>query len=168
MKNILFILCAVMFLMFISDYVISEDLIPADAIRIRVIASSNDKKDQELKMMVKEDLEKYLYSKLKDVRSVDKADIVIKNSLDDIDHIVGKYTNNYDVNYGLNYFPSKEYKGITYKEGEYQSLVVTLNEGLGNNWWCVLFPPLCMLEAEESTDVEYRSFVSEMISKYIG
>lgn len=168
MKNILFILCAVMFLMFISDYVISEDLIPADAIRIRVIASSNDKKDQELKMMVKEDLEKYLYSKLKDVRSVDKADIVIKNSLDDIEHIVGKYTNNYDVNYGLNYFPSKEYKGITYKEGEYQSLVVTLNEGLGNNWWCVLFPPLCMLEAEESTDVEYSSFVSEMISKYIG
>ena len=66
----------------------------------------------------------------------------------------------------MNYFPSKEYKGIKYAAGEYQSLVVTLGNGLGDNWWCVLFPPLCLLEAEDSSDVEYHSFVADMIEKY--
>lgn len=68
--------------------------------------------------------------------------------------------------FGFNYFPSKKYKGITYKDGYYESLVVTLGEGKGDNWWCVLFPPLCLLEAEESTDVEYKSYVKELIDKY--
>ena len=63
---------------------------------------------------------------------------------------------------------NQEYKGITYDEGEYQSLVVTLGNGLGNNWWCVLFPPLCLLEGEESTDVEYRSYVMDIVNKYIN
>ena len=70
-------------------------------------------------------------------------------------------------NLGLNYFPEKEFKGITYDEGYYESLVITIGEGKGDNWWCVLFPPLCMLEAEESTDVEYKSFVKEIVDKYI-
>ena len=63
----------------------------------------------------------------------------------------------FEINFGLNYFPKKEFKGITYDEGYYESVVVTLGEGLGDNWWCVLFPPLCMLEAEESTEVEYTT-----------
>ena len=45
--------------------------------------------------------------------------------------------------------------------------LVTIGEGAGDNWWCVLFPPLCLLEAEESTDVEYTSYVKELIEKYI-
>lgn len=168
MKNILFVIGAMVFLVFISDYITSEELIPVDAIRIRVIGSSNSEEDQKVKMEVKKELEKYLYIKLKDIRSIEEADKVIKGSLPDVNYIVSKYTNNYKVNYGLNYFPEKEYKGVKYKEGEYQSLLITLNEGLGNNWWCVLFPPLCTLEAEDSTEVEYRSFVAEMIEKYIG
>ena len=47
----------------------------------------------------------------------------------------------YKINYGTNYFPRKEYKGIVYEEGEYESLVVTLGNGLGENFWCILFPP---------------------------
>ena len=48
----------------------------------------------------------------------------------------------------------------------YESLVVTLGKGEGDNWWCVLFPPICMIEAEESTDVEYTTMVKEMMNKY--
>ena len=74
----------------------------------------------------------------------------------------------YKINYGMNYFPEKEYKGVTYEEGEYESLVITLGNGLGENFWCVLFPPLCLLEAdeEETEEVEYTSFVKEIIDKY--
>ena len=72
----------------------------------------------------------------------------------------------YSINFGLNYFPEKEYKGIVYEEGYYESLLITLGEGKGNNWWCVLFPPLCLLEAEENTEVEYTSLVGELLEKY--
>ena len=75
----------------------------------------------------------------------------------------------YTINYGMNYFPEKEYKGIKYEEGEYESLVITLGDGLGENFWCILFPPLCLLEAEETEkdEVEYTSFIQEIINKYL-
>ena len=57
--------------------------------------------------------------------------------------------------------------GKEYKEGEYNSLVITLGNGLGDNWWCVLFPPLCLLEGEESTEVEYHSYVVDTLNKYL-
>ena len=74
----------------------------------------------------------------------------------------------YEINYGVNYFPEKEYKGITYEEGNYESIVIKLGEGTGENFWCVLFPPLCLLEVEEKNndDIEYTSFIKEIIDKY--
>ena len=166
MKNFFYVLCAIIILVIISNVITKKNLIPEDAIRIRVIANSNSKEDQNLKKEVKAELENYLYKKLSKVKDVNTADKVIRNELPKVDNIVSKYTKNYDINYGMNYFPKKEYKSVTYEEGEYQSLVVTLGNGLGNNWWCVLFPPLCSLEGEESTDVEYHSYVVDMINKY--
>ena len=69
----------------------------------------------------------------------------------------------------MNYFPKKVYKGVTYEAGNYESLVITLGDGLGKNWWWVMFPPLCLLEAEETeetTEVEYKFFIKELIDKY--
>lgn len=168
MKNIFFIILPVVLLIAISNLISENKLIPEDAIRIRVIAQSNLDKDQEIKLKVKEELEDFLYPKLEYAKNISEADILIKSSLDGVDKIVNKYSNNFNINYGLNYFPKKEYKGITYEAGEYNSLVVTLGSGLGENWWCVLFPPLCQLEAKESTEVEYRSLVVDTINKYIS
>ena len=78
-----------------------------------------------------------------------------------------QYNEGFSINFGSNYFPETTYKGITYDDGYYESLVVTLGKGEGDNWWCVLFPPLCLLEAEEGTEVEYRSFVKEILDKYV-
>lgn len=168
MKNILYIFGAVVVLIMISNYVTKENIIPDDAIRVRVIANSNKEEDQALKQEIRQELETYLYEKLKNIKSVEDADRVIKDCIPEVKKIINKYTNNYEVNYGLNYFPEKEYKSVKYDAGEYQSLVVTLGNGLGDNWWCVLFPPLCLLEAEESTDVEYHSFVVDTINKYMN
>ena len=44
--------------------------------------------------------------------------------------------------------------------------MVTLGKGSGDNWWCVLFPPLCLMEAEESTDITYTSYIKEILKKY--
>lgn len=168
LKNILYIFGAVVVLIMISNYVTKENIIPDDAIRVRVIANSNKEEDQALKQEIRQELETYLYEKLKNIKSVEDADRVIKDCIPEVKKIINKYTNNYEVNYGLNYFPEKEYKSVKYDAGEYQSLVVTLGNGLGDNWWCVLFPPLCLLEANETNydDITYTSYIQELINKY--
>jgi stage II sporulation protein R len=113
-----------------------------------------------------------MYNLLKNATTVEEARKIISENLNNVennvDHVLHneKYNMPFTVNFGLNYFPKKEYKGTTYNEGYYESVVVTLGEGLGDNWWCVLFPPLCLIEAEESTEVEYTTMVKTIIDKY--
>lgn len=158
----------------IGNVLAKGDIIPDDAIRIRVIANSNSEHDQEIKLKVKEQIEYDMYNILKDTTDLEEARTLIKENLNDVENNVDtilqkeNYELPFTINFGLNYFPKKEFKGITYNEGYYESVVVTLGEGLGDNWWCVLFPPLCMLEAEETTttDVEYTTMVKTIIDKY--
>ena len=73
------------------------------------------------------------------------------------------YSSKFDINYGKNYFPEKTYRNITYPEGEYESLVVTIGNGQGKNFWCVLFPPLCLIDEDTES---YPSLIKEIINKY--
>ena len=158
----------------IGNMVIANDIIPDDAIRIRVIGNSNSEYDQEIKYKVKDIVEYDMYNLLKNTTDLEEARQLIKSNLDSVEDNIDKtlqkvkYELPFSINFGLNYFPKKEYKGIIYDEGYYESVVVTLGEGLGDNWWCVLFPPLCMLEVEETntTDVEYTTLVKDIIDKY--
>lgn len=153
----------------------SEVIIPKDSIRFRVIANSDSESDQLLKKKVVSNLNPNIINLLSSSSSLTDSRNNIENNLTLFDNIVkntlkeNNSTETYTINYGMNYFPEKEYKGTVYEEGEYESLVVTLGEGKGKNFWCVLFPPLCLLEAEDSTkttDVEYKSFIKEIIDKY--
>ena len=115
-----------------------------------------------------------MYYLLKDTLNINEARNIINNNLDKIDTKIDDLLNlkNYqighDINFGYNYFPEKEYKGITYEEGMYESLVVTLGEGKGDNWWCVMFPPFCLIEAHDNgtTNIEYKWLVKDLINKY--
>ncbi|MBR1376516.1 MAG: stage II sporulation protein R [Bacilli bacterium] len=145
-------------------------VIPKEAIRIRVIANSNSDDDQNIKYKVKDAVEDELYYLLKDTKDIDKARELINNDLDNLDKRVNKVllSNDYTINFGYNYFPEKEYKGIKYDAGMYESVVVTIGEGKGDNWWCVMFPPFCLIEAHDNntTDIEYRWLVKDLINKY--
>lgn len=150
-----------------------KKVLPEETIRLRVLANSNSIEDQRIKMEVAKKVKENLSEILNDVVDIKDARMKIINNLDEIEKDVkdtlqkNDTSLNYQVNFGKNYFPSKNYKGINYEEGNYESLLVSLNQGKGDNWWCVLFPPLCLLEAEESTEVEYKSFVKEIIDKYV-
>ena len=152
---------------------VGEIVIPEAAIRVRVIASSNSLYDQSMKMKVKEMIEKEISPLLVGVDNVEDARSIISSNIntleEDIEALFEKeeYNKSFIVNFGDNHFPEKDYRGVHYEEGEYESLVVTIGEGSGDNWWCVLFPPLCLLEAEESDvdDTEYQFFVVEMVEK---
>ena len=141
-----------------------------DMLRIRVIANSNSEHDQQIKNEISNNLKIKLYDLLKDENNIDNARKIINNNIDTLSEDIEKSLVNedysYNINYGLNYFPKKEYNGKTYKEGKYESLLVTLGKGEGNNWWCILFPPLCLVEAEESEEeVEYDFFFKNIIDK---
>lgn len=173
MKKTLFIIVLILTTYFlIGNVCASKNLIPKDAIRIRVIANSNSEYDQKIKMKVKTLLELNLYSKLKNISKKEDVSIIIKNNLINIEEEIQKlfikeqYDKTFNINYGYNYFPRKEFKGIVYEEGYYESLVVTVGSGKGDNWWCVLYPPLCMIQVNENDDVEYTTVVKEMLIKY--
>ena len=172
MKYVPYFIVVIVIYMMIGHFVSAKYTIPKEAIRVRVIAGSNDKYDQEVKMNVKDIVTSDMYYLMSNVDSIERARESITNNIPTLSKDIDKYLNeinyntNYDINFGYNYFPKKVYKGVEYKEGMYESLVVTLGKGEGDNWWCVLFPPICMIEAEESTDVEYTTMVKEMMNKY--
>ena len=172
MKYVPYFIVVIAIYMMIGHFVSAKYTIPKEAIRVRVIAGSNDKYDQEVKMNVKDIVTRDMYSIMSNVDNIERARESITNNIPTLSKDIDKYLNeinyntNYDINFGYNYFPKKVYKGVEYKEGMYESLVVTLGNGEGNNWWCVLFPPICMIEAEESTDVEYTTIVKEIMNKY--
>lgn len=174
MKKTLFIIVCILVVYYIIGAKAEASLkIPDEAIRFRVIANSNSKNDQDVKHIVKDEVQNYMSSILQNIDNIEVSRKIIIDNLDKIntkiDQVLIRENYNYpfEVNFGLNYFPSKEYKGLIYEDGYYESLVITLGNGEGDNWWCVLFPPLCLLEAEEGEEVEYTSFVKELLNKYV-
>ena len=144
-------------------------VIPEDSIRFRIISNSDNKIDIAKKIYLKNILEKYLFNLIKDSKSKEETNNVIVNNLENLNNIVNKNIENtsFEIKYGKNYFPSKIYNGVIYNEGIYDSLVITLGEGKGTNWWCLLFPPLCLLEDNETTNnVEYKFYVSRIINEF--
>ncbi len=145
--------------------------IPSTSIRMRVIAKSNSEKDQSDKKIVKDALEKKLYEVIGNNDNYEDIDQKLNQKKDEIDETIKQVLisndieNNFTSSYGYNYFPEKEFKGITYKSGNYKSYVVTLGEGKGENWWCVLYPPLCLVD-ESVDNYEYHSLINDMIQKY--
>lgn len=175
MRKIVIVLGVVMALFFMKYVKKEEVLIPNEAIRLRVIPNSNNVEDQTLKQSVRDNIQKEIYELLKNSTSIEEARTLIKDNIHNFEIIVDDTINEqnsletFKLNYGYHYFPQKTYKGITYDAGYYESLVITLGNGEGDNWWCVLFPPLCLLEADETKEqdeVEYKFFVEEILDKF--
>ena len=171
-KTIVIVLLIIITYMVIGNVFTNKIVIPKEAIRVRVVANSNSNYDQTIKLKVKELLKNKLKDLVSDTDNINTFRKKITNNLsifsNEIKNILDE--NNYNlplnIKYGLNYFPEKIFKGVTYNEGYYESLVVTLGDGLGENWWCVLFPPLCLIEATEGDSIEYTTLVNEILNKY--
>lgn len=149
--------------------------IPDESIRFRIIANSDTKEDQEEKILIKNVLKKEVMNDIKESTNINETRKIISNNINRYKNLIkntleiNNRDTDFNLNFGNNYFPKKEYGGIVYKEGYYESLVVSLGNGNGKNWWCCLFPPLCLLEAEEGNkdEVEYKFFIKEIIDRYM-
>ena len=176
-KKIIIIFLIVCILTGIVNKSSEQVVIPKQSIRFRVIANSDSKEDQNIKLQVRDNLQQEMIKTLQSSNNIKESRNILKKNILSYEENVNNTLKSLNskqtvkINYGQNYFPKKVYKGLTYEEGDYESLVVTLGKGKGKNWWCVLFPPLCLLEAEEDEakdDVEYKFFVKELIDKYFN
>lgn len=145
-----------------------EIIIPNNAIRFRVIANSDSVEDQMKKMEIKSAVEKEVYALINGENNAIEVRNIIEDNMDTIKDIVEEYNVPYNINYGNNYFPSKTYKGVMYPAGNYESLVITLGDGVGANFWCVLFPPLCLIDnsKEDISDVDYQLYVKKLLKGF--
>ena len=135
--------------------------IPEEAIRFRVIASTNLEEDQR----IKKEITKNVFAALKPIKklqTIEETRNYMEKNLPVFHKIVDKtlkdnqIQESFHINYGKNFFPEKTYEGEIYAEGEYESL--------GDNFWCVLFPPICFLD--ENENVEYKSWLKEILDRY--
>ena len=175
MKKIFFVCLAIVMIIFFNNAnTIEEVVIPNESIRIRVIANSNSSEDQKIKQNVRQSIQIQLSEMLKDAKNIEDVRSILNENLSEVEYTVenelykARVSSEFDINYGYNFFPQKIYKGITYEEGIYESVVIKLGESKGDNWWCVLFPPLCLMETDEENmeDIEYKSFIKEIVNKY--
>lgn len=150
-----------------DDYIV----VPKDSIRFRIIPNSNTLEDLHIKEKVKEEINSVI-NNIENSSTIEESRDNIIASIPLIEEKIDTlfededYNKPYKIKFGMNYFPEKIYKGVKYEEGNYESMVIEIGESQGDNYWCVLFPPLCLIEAEESDDVEYSCFIKEIIKKF--
>ncbi|WP_443659314.1 stage II sporulation protein R [Clostridium algidicarnis] len=129
-----------------------SELIKDKMIRFHVIANSDSIEDQNIKLKVRDKVLEYIYPKLEGTSEIDKSREILKENDKEIKDIALKVLqeNNYDYKVestlSNEMFPVKSYGDITLPQGEYEAYRIILGDGKGQNWWCVMFPPLCFVD----------------------
>lgn len=143
------------------------EVIPDEAIRLRILANSDTDKDQAIKRAIRDEVNAQILTWVHDLTSFKEAKKVIKKRLPEIDQTVQdilkreKQKIPYDVKFTNAKFPTKAYGNVLYPAGTYETVLITLGEGEGSNWWCVLFPPLCFLDFSTGQVKEDELFQDE-------
>lgn len=125
--------------------------------RLHVIANSDSKEDQDLKLKVRDSLINYMNTIVTENMSKNDIINISQEHLDNFRQIAKKTIINNGYNYDVNieignyYFPTKSYGDISFPCGKYDALRVKIGEAQGQNWWCVMFPPLCFIDVTSAT-----------------
>ncbi len=133
----------------VADVWAAQRTLEDKLIRLHVVAASDGDYDQSLKLSVRDAVTEELSVVLEDVTDRDRAEKMIREKLPEIETVCRGVCARYGAPYGVSVtlrresFPTRNYDTFSLPAGEYLSLRVTLGEGSGRNWWCVVFPPVC-------------------------
>ncbi len=150
MALILITICLTIVINYSSN---TTSLLADKVIRFHVVANSDSTQDQLLKQQVKDEVIAYMEPLLKESINIEETRYIIKESIPLIkevaEQVVADWGKDYSVYVALDEanFPTKSYGDVVLPAGEYEACRVILGEGKGENWWCVMFPPLCYLDA---------------------
>ena len=153
-KYLLLLIVSVAFLLLSAySYVnaVSNNL--ADSVfRLHVIANSDSEEDQNLKYKVRDSLIGYMNTLTNDMNTKDEVIEIAHEHIDDFKEIAQNVVKENGYNYEVNVeignlsFPTKTYGDISFPSGFYDALKVEIGKAEGQNWWCVMFPPLCFVD----------------------
>lgn len=147
----------------------TQEDISEKLIRLHVIANSDSDADQELKLKVRDEILKYVSDLTEDCNSIDNAKRLVSDNLNKLEQIASRVIAENGFDYTSHaelsevYFPTRVYDTFSLPAGEYDALRIHLGRGEGKNWWCVLFPPLCVSAAEVEKELTNAGINSEDI-----
>lgn len=146
----------------------ASERVSGSLVRLHVIADSDEAEEQAIKLRVRDAVLAYLEPKLEDAPTSAAAREIISGELDGIASAAESASEGraVSVSLGEEYYPTRDYGTFALPAGRYESLRVTLGSGQGHNWWCVVFPPLCLSAAEaedafSELDEGTRSVIAE-------
>lgn len=142
---------------FLGTHVIAEQNVPLEnsVLRLHVLANSDAGYDQALKMEVKDEVVKYMREEFTSINNFNDAAITARQRLPEIERVAAEVVKKHGYDYpvqvslGKYEFPAKSYGNLIFPQGEYEAVRIIIGEGEGKNWWCVLFPPLCMVSSSD-------------------
>ena len=147
----------------------------SDLLRIHIRANSNEDVDQNIKFAIKDKFVEFLTPLVVDCQNKTDAICMIekqKDKLKDIaDNILKQNGFEYQSNVVIKkeFFPTRTYENYTVESGVYDAVIVELGDASGNNWWCVIYPPLCFTNFSfNSKNIVYKSKIMEIINKFFS
>lgn len=135
-----------------------EEAIYENTVRLHVLAKSDSEEDQAIKLKVRDSVLSLLEGRLKNVTDPDEAAEKINGMIDELEECANETllengsADGASVSFGIEKYPIRYYEGFTLPSGTYRSLKVTIGEGEGQNWWCILFPSVCISDAVKAED----------------
>lgn len=148
----------------------------ADLFRIHIIANSNLQIDSEVKYKIKDEYSKFLTPMLANCECKKEVNQIIESNLSNLKIIADGILKESGLNYlsklsiSNEYFPTRAYGDYVVESGYYDGITVTLGEGKGDNWWCIMFPPLCYYNATATNynQVVYKSKILDIIKQFFA
>ncbi|MDD2497161.1 MAG: stage II sporulation protein R [Desulfitobacteriaceae bacterium] len=140
----------------------SNQVTRGDLLRFHVIANSDSVYDQKIKLLVRDEVIKYMEPYLSHAQTAQEAASIVQKQSPAIEKVADNCLGAHNVGYSARVdlgnfnFPVKAYGNLVLPEGKYQAMRVVLGEGEGQNWWCVLFPPLCFIDISNSIAVREK------------
>ena len=169
-KNLLILSFCLSFLLFsvacLAMPMQGENTIAAHCIRLHILANSDSEQDQAVKLLVRDRIKEVSDDLFKSCTTMEQAeDVVLENKqllLDTANTVLQENGFDYavDIKTGWEQYPVRRYSEFCFPAGEYYSVRVLLGQAKGKNWWCVLFPPLCLSSAVSSVDEDVDKLAS--------
>lgn len=143
-------------------------------LRLHVRANSNDPADQAVKLRVRDAISDCLSGALAGADDFDEAYAAVSAAIPDLVRVAEETLEKNGFSYGARvrlcneYFPARAYEDIVVESGYYDALIVELGSGKGDNWWCVIYPPLCFVRSDTAGGVKYRSIIKELWERFVS
>ncbi len=166
MPTFLILICALLISVIPTD---AEAAIYEDTVRLHILANSDTEDDQRLKLTVRDAVLLRFGESLCSVEGADEAARHIEALLPEIEMFCEETVRSQGYSYSVNaiigkeYYPTREYEGFTLPAGEYASLRILIGEGEGQNWWCVMYPPLCLGASVEEGSIGYTEAQTRLV-----